>query len=333
MIADTLMTGQNGFSARPEALQGETITVNANWKRMIPTISVLIPTYHDLPAELIKALGECTGSERIEIIVYDDGSADDTLIAETKIAIQTAFTPACFVSARENNGRSFGRNRLMDLARADWHLFLDADMLPDDDKFLARYLRAVEKLKRPALIVGGFSLQQIEPTSKTQLHYAQCAASECVPAEERNTNPGRFVFTSNVLVHRDVMTVVPFDTDFTGWGWEDVDWGLRAERRFPVLHIDNTATHMGLDTPKDLIRKYEYSGDNFWLAVSRHDEALGPTPLARSAKLLAKVPGRSILRSVSRLLALSPGWIIPLKVRTTALKLFRASVYGDAYNG
>ena len=61
------------------------------------------------------------------------------------------------------------------------------------------------------------------------------------------TAPEKYVFTSNLLIRRDVFDAEPFDAGFVGWGWEDVEWGMRVSRRHPIAHIDNPATHLGLD--------------------------------------------------------------------------------------
>lgn len=332
MIAEMLRPPPVSFVSRPKSQPGEIIHCNENWRRVEPTLSVLVPVYHHDSSALIQALSQCQHARDVELILYDDGTVDAELTKTLTREID-AFTGAgCLVTATVNKGRSAGRNRLEGLARSDWMIFLDADMIPDDQNFLSRYIQMIRKHRQPMLVVGGFTLKQAEKTAKTALHWAQCESSECVPADERNTNPGRFVFTSNVLVHKDIMTVVPFDDAFVGWGWEDVDWGLRAARRFPVLHIDNTATHVGLDTPQVLLRKYGKSGNNFWLAAERHPDALKDTALYRMARILAWIPGQFILKWIAGGIAQLPHWMVPLGLRLLALKLFRASVYAEARN-
>ena len=332
MIAESLRPPPVHSIVKPQALSGETIYCNTNWRRVEPTLSVLVPVYHHDPCALINGLNACGFAHQVELVLYDDGTNDTELTVLIRHAIEAFSGAACLVTADQNKGRSAGRNRLEQIARSDWLLFLDADMLPDDGDFLARYLKSIEKHNQPMLVVGGFSLNQVEVSAKTRLHWQQCETSECLPAQERRTNPGRFVFTSNVLVHKDIMTVVPFDDDFKGWGWEDVDWGLRAARRFPVFHINNTATHMGLDTPGILLGKYGKSGKNFWLAAERHPDELKGTALYKSSRFLSWIPGQVILKWISGGLARLPGWIAPVKVRLIALKLFRASAYAEAYH-
>jgi hypothetical protein len=149
---------------------------------------------------------------------------------------------------------------------------------------------------------------------------------DCLPAAERLKQPEKYVFTSNLLVRRDVFDVEGFDPDFTGWGWEDVEWAMRVAARFGVGHIDNTATHMGLDTPATLARKYEQSAANFARVVAKHPDVVSQYPSYKVAKLLKKLPLRGVLRGVARSLALMP---LPTVLRARLLRLYRAALYAE----
>ncbi len=292
-------------------------------------LSVAIPTYRDDPTPLIRALSACLRAEAVAIAVYDDGSVDETMTLSIMAALGAHPGPARLVSAVRNRGRSTARNRLIGEATSDWIAFVDADMRPDSRRFLVRYLNAIDKAERPAVIAGGFSLSQTVPTAQTALHAAQSARSECLPAFERNTAAGRYVFSSNVLVHRDILKAVPFDDGYTGWGWEDVDWGLRVEAHFPVRHVDNPASHLGLDTDEALVRKYAGSGTNFARLVNTHPDAARAMALYRAARRLkAAGPLRPLISAAARSAALSRR--LPIGWRLAGLKLFRAARYGGA---
>lgn len=303
---------------------GEEVLTNA--KSGEARITICIPTWKDSADALLCSLARLPGADRCTLLIFDDGSTDQDLTSQLARHVMRYPGPARLISAPKNVGRSHARNRLKDLAETDWVLFLDADMQPDSDTFLTAYLTAIEAQTEPALISGGFSLEHVRPTDETRLHAAQSAASECVPATVREREPGRYVFTSNVLVHRQVLNDITFDPGFTGWGWEDVDWGLRVAATYPINHIDNTATHLGLDPDAQLIEKYANSAKNFVRLVDRHPVSMQPTPLYRMAKRLSRLPGRSVLQSLS--LRLTKMRRAPLKARVLALKLFRASVYG-----
>ena len=307
----------------------ETIFDNALWDNSnTQTISILVPTYMDDPTPLISALAECEKIDQAEFILFDDGGkAPESTKAAKELASLQPF-PIRIVSSSKNLGRSGARNRLLQHARNNWVLLLDADMLPDDTKFLSNYIAEIERHNAPKLVVGGFSLKQATLNHEFALHRWQAEQSECVPADIRSTEPGRYVFTSNVMAHTDLFEEIPFDESFTGWGWEDVDWGLRIAKAYPIIHLDNTATHLGLDTDENLMRKYGGSGDNFKKAIEKHQDALQTTNLYKAANSLSTLPLKPAFKSVCKLLISAS--FLPISWRGRALKLWRALIYAEA---
>ena len=300
--------------------------VISNGRQGEAKISICVPTWKDNADALFASLIRLRGADRCTLLIYDDGSYDADLTRQLTRQIRRYPGPARLVSARTNHGRSHARNRLMALAETEWILYLDADMQPDDEDFLNRYLDAIDAAKGPALVSGGFSLRHVAPTEETRLHAAQSAASECMPASVRAEAPGWYVFSSNLLVHRAVLDQVAFDDEFKGWGWEDVDWGLRVADTFEVYHIDNPATHLGLDTDQALIAKYAGSGANFARLIERHPDQMAASRLYRLARRLRTLPGRALIeRGACQIAQIKRA---PMRVRVFALKLFRAAVYG-----
>jgi hypothetical protein len=59
---------------------------------------------------------------------------------------------------------------------------------------------------------------------------------------------------------------------------------MRVARFYPILHIDNSATHLGLDTAPTLAAKYEQSAANFARVVARHREVVSAYPSYKAAK-------------------------------------------------
>jgi glycosyltransferase involved in cell wall biosynthesis len=312
---------------KPE-LSGERIHDNVYWRGAAARLSICIPLYRYDVTKLIDALAACKSSSLAEIVLYDDGSGDHELLA--KLESHAGRVPAAvrIVSAAANRGRAVARNAAFKHARSEWLLLLDADMMPDSESFIEGYLDAIETTWEPAVVVGGYSLKTAPKDKRFALHRWQAEASECLPATKRSVAPGRYVFSSNVLVHRLVLDACPFDQRFAAWGWEDTDWGLRAQQWFPVRHIDNTATHMGLDTDKALIAKYASSGQNFVLMTTRHRDEAVKMPLYRMAKRMRRMPLRKQLTGLARKLAQFR--LLPLAMRGRALKAWRAMVYAEA---
>lgn len=307
----------------------ETLTDNAAWALSRetgaqPGLSVLIPTYRDDPSALLKALDE-RGADA-EIVLLDDGGGDADLTRRMAARIAAMKLPARLIALSPNEGRAKGRNRLASHARGRHLLFLDSDMLPDPPGFLARWA-AVAHDDVPVAF-GGFTLDQTPRRPEHELHRAMALKSDCTPAPERAKEPEKHVFTSNLLVRRDVFETVAFDEGFAGWGWEDVEWAMRVARSYPILHIDNSATHLGLDTAATLASKYEQSAANFARVVKSHFEVVSGYPSYRAAKALKSLPLRGTWRPMLKSFALAEA--APTPLRAFALRLYRAALYSDA---
>ena len=85
-------------------------------------VSVLIPCYNASPwvGRAIESALDQTWRE-IEIIVLDDGSTDDSM------EIIRRYAPRIQVRQQANSGQNVSRNRLTEMARGKWLIFLDAD--------------------------------------------------------------------------------------------------------------------------------------------------------------------------------------------------------------
>jgi len=299
------------------------------WKDAKPAVSVLIPFLRDDPAELLTLLDEEAASVggAVEIVVLDDGTRDAALTSRLAGQIKAMALPVRLITLPANEGRSIGRNRLASAARGGSLLFLDSDMRPDHRRFLRDWADLAAR-EDPAVAFGGFSLLQAPTDARFAVHRAMAARSECVPWMERARQPEKYVYTSNLLVRRDVFEAEAFDPGFTGWGWEDVEWAMRVSRRFRVVHLDNPATHMGLDTVAALAGKYEQSAPNFARMAQRHPSIVAAYPSYKAARLLKRLPALPRLRRMMRRGA-DTNWL-PVAARAFSLRLYRAALYADA---
>ncbi len=305
------------------------MTDNAAWRTARPAVSVLVPFFRDDPSGLIEALSDeaqaLAGS--VELILLDDGSGDDALAERVTGLVQVSRLPTRFIRLKKNEGRSRGRNRLTTSARGGSFLFLDSDMLPDDRRFLQTWADLVAR-QDPAVAFGGFSLLQAPQDRAFAVHRAMSQKSECIPYQERALQPEKYVYTSNLLVRRDVFEAEAFDSEFSGWGWEDVEWAMRVARRFRVVHLDNPATHLGLESADKLAGKYEQSVANFARIVDRHPDFVSQYPSYRAARLLKSAPGVRRWRSLFKKAALDER--VPVAARAFSLRLYRAALYAEA---
>jgi glycosyltransferase involved in cell wall biosynthesis len=305
----------------------ESVHDNVFWAGAVSRLSVVIPTYRYDASTLMDVLARCAQSSLVEFIVYDDGTRDHEMLARMQAAAGGARAAIRIVSYPMNRGPAAVRNAAAQHARAMWILFLDADMSPDGMAFLEAYLDAEEKLEEPSLVVGGQSLRFASKEKAFALHRWAYKA-DCASADERRRNPDHHITSSNVMVHRDVLKAVPFDESFEGWGWESEDWALKVKARFPVMHIDNAATHLGLETDKALMAKYAKAAKNFARFVKQHPEHAATLPLYKSVMRARKGPFRKIFRAVAGGVAASR--LLPTSLRGHAFNAWRARVYAEA---
>ena len=295
-----------------------------------PQLSVLIPYFKDDPAPLLSALlGQQTGGASVEILLYDDGTGDAAINEKTAAIIKQSPAPAQLLIAAQNKGRSAARNELKNNARADWVLFLDADMRPVTEQFLDDYVKAIQKGSAD-IVFGGFTVPKEAESADQELHRALSEVSDCLSLEARRAAGPQFVASSNLCVRKSVLDAEGFDDGFVGWGWEDSEWAARVAKRFTLIHADIPALHLGLETTETLLRRFKTSGPNYVRFTQKHPELAPTLNLYQVSHKLRKVPGQKLMRPA--LAAIVKRNMLPTKLRLTALKLWRASWYAEAFS-
>lgn len=299
---------------------------NANSKKYkAPRLSVLVPYYKDNPVDLLTALSQ---SNDIEILLYDDGTGDKDINEALRIIADQAGVAIRLFFAPKNKGRSTARNYLTKKAKAEWVLFLDADMLPQTETFIADYLREIGK-DNADIIFGGFSVQAEKTSKDTELHRVFSQTSDCLSAEERTKNGPQYVCSSNLCVRKSVLNSEGFDTSFTGWGWEDSEWAARVTKLYRLSHVNIPAVHLGLENTETLLSRFKTSGANYVKFTNAHPELAKTLTLYKLSHRLRHIPGQKLVRPL--LAGLVRASIMPTKLRLIALKLWRASWYAEAY--
>jgi len=294
-----------------------------------PDLSILVPYYHDNPVPLVQALArECEGREDVEILVYDDGSNDPELNRLAIAEVKNCLAPVGLFIAEDNRGRSFARNKLTEFAKAKWVLFLDADMLPETETFVSDYLSLITGDVADA-IFGGFKVKSASEDPDRELHRALSEVSDCLTLEERQAAGPQFVCSSNLAVRKDVLASEPFDPEFSGWGWEDSEWAARVFKKFRLVHADNPAFHLGLETTDTLLKRFRTSGPNYKRFTGKHPDLAETLPLYRIVHKIRRVPGQKLSRPVLRQIVKLR--FAPLRLRLLALKLWRASWYAETF--
>ncbi len=289
-------------------------------------LSVLTPFHKHDPSTLLAALSHAPAG--VEFILLDDGSNSAALLARVIAQAEKLGTPARIIVWAKNRGRAAARNRLLKEARGEYVLFLDADMIPDSPRFLAIWL-GVLSTQRPLVAFGGLSVRHAAPDGETALHRNLFAHSDCAPAHIRALAAAQRTASANLAVRRDFLAVHPFDPCFTGWGFEDTDWALSAAQHARILHVDNPATHAGLDDDATLMRKSAEAGRNFARLALKHPRAVRRFAAYRAASALKSAPARRTLRRLAAWLASDSAGLAPMLVRRAAFKLYRAAHFAE----
>lgn len=291
-----------------------------------PRLSVLTPFYRYDPSPMLKQFGRAP--DGVEFILLDDGSASAALVADVVSAVQAIGAPARVIVSEANLGRSRARNRLIAEAQGEYVLFLDADMLPDATAFLSIWLGII-KTQAPKVAFGGLSLAHAQRTPETALHHALFGSSDCHSAQTRARRAAQATASSNLLVERAFLLEHPFDDHFTGWGFEDTDWALDAARVAEIMHVDNPATHVGLDDVQTLMRKSAEAGPNFGRLARKHPLTVRRFAAHRIARALRLTPAKKAQQRLYSWIARDPRGLAPMRLRCAAFKLLRASHYAD----
>ncbi len=255
-----------------------------------PHLSILIPVYNWDVGPLLRSLhGQClrlADEVRVEILVRDDGSTEkfgNGSLAEELQLIR-------YEESAVNQGRAATRNALIQQAQGSHVLFLDADMLPDRTDFIQAYLGKARK--GCDIVCGGISYQQnISKHPQHSFYLYKSRKTEAVPATVRNSAPWRYLFTSNVMVRRDIVETLCFDPRFTGYGFEDIEWGIRLGKKYTMLHIDNTCTHMGVMDKQQVFSRMRDSIQNYALLLSLHPSTADNAGAAGLAGYFKHLPG------------------------------------------
>ncbi len=290
-----------------------------------PTLSVVIPFLRDDPRALIAALvGQAEDAPgETEIILIDDGAPDRALTDAVWLDVDAAPCPATLIISRRNLGRSAARNRLASEAIGGWVLFLDADMQVAPD-FLKRWRALFDGASFDAAF-GGFDLSE-EDAARHRVHAALARAGDIAAACDRARTGASAVCASNLAARRAFLARARFDEAYVGWGWEDVDWAVRAARTGTLAHVDNPARHGGLEDIDALIAKFAAGGRNHARLLKTTPE-MRARPAGRMALWLNRLQLSSPVGALGRGAARFER--LPLRLRVLGLKLHRAAACAE----
>jgi glycosyltransferase involved in cell wall biosynthesis len=210
------------------------------------TVSIIVSTYNR-PALLLLSLLSLARQERLpdEVVIADDGSGPET--ADVVGRLREEFPRPLIHAWQEHAGRrAAARNGGVRASSGEYLIFLDGDVLADRG-FVAAHVQHAER--RAVLIGAALRLSEAESAglSEQSVRSGAFSAPLLARAKRRLATVHRRnrwhafqrrlhlckrhkpkLVGLNFSLHReDFERVNGFDEDFSGWGQEDDDLGLR----------------------------------------------------------------------------------------------------------
>jgi GT2 family glycosyltransferase len=223
-------------------------------------LSILIPTYNYNVVNLVKQLYKQVLKEGVEfeIIVLDDASTNKIAIKDNHLINNLDY--CVFQELSENIGRSKIRNLLSEKAQYKWLLFLDSDTEPTQNTFIKKY---IDSIKEGYSIVFGGIHYKGNNQENCSLRHLYGIKRESISLQKRNKKPFLSFITMAFLIKKEVFKTVIFSDNLFQYGYEDTVFALQLRKNnFQILHIDNTITHLNLETNHEFIEKTKISLKN-----------------------------------------------------------------------
>ena len=194
-----------------------------------PAVTVVVPAFHAagrIGAVVRAALGQRGLPGEVEVVVVDDGSADDTAGEAERAGAR--------VVRQENRGPAAARNRGWREAAGDPVLFTDSDCLPAPD--WAARLTALLREERAGAAGGSYDAANGESL------LAACVQEEIALRHARMGKEVRFLGSFSLAVPRRVLEETGgFDESYRRASGEDNDLSYRIRKSGRRLLFDPEA--------------------------------------------------------------------------------------------
>lgn len=218
-------------------------------------LSILIPCYNDLCTDIVATLreqAEAIGGLKWELLVGDDGSTNDEIVAENR---KINGHPNCrYIEYGENKGRAAIRNTLAKEAKYPTLFFTDCGVSIPNVDFLQNYIKRIDDAD---VIYGGVTVIDNESKHNGNLRFKyEKNFEKHHPYNKRQRHPYKSFRSCNFLIKKELFLNTGFDKDIKGYGYEDVALGKHLEEvKARVLHIDNPVTYTVFESNEKYLAK------------------------------------------------------------------------------
>lgn len=209
----------------------------------IPEISVIIPCFNNLET-LPRILDALSKENKInsEIIVVDNGSNDGS---REYLSKRIMSQENLFLLTEEKRGAGAARNKGAGVARSSLLLFLGGDILPANS-LLEMHLATHKRINDMRAGCLGFVTWAPDLTPTPFMVFMEHGGSQNAFGEiagKEEVDPRKYFYGSNISLCKEMFVLVGgFDTEhFNGYGWEDLDLGLRLAKMEFRLYYESQA--------------------------------------------------------------------------------------------
>lgn len=189
-------------------------------------VSVVIPVYRDgkravAAAEAMLAQ-DFPADSRVEVILVDDGSDDDTEIVLAELADRVRI-----IRLDSNRGRSFARNTGAAACSGEAIIFMDCDCVPVGTRFLESHV---------SVLASGAVASAGRVTGCGTGFWSRYQADASARRERQHATGSTFSGSSqNIAVRKQAFKGVSgFDPNYRAYGFEDRDLLIRLAALGPV---------------------------------------------------------------------------------------------------
>lgn len=233
-------------------------------------LSILIPVYNFNVTELVKELCFQANEGKItyEIILMDDCSEEKyKKINQSCKAIESLI----YIELPFNIGRARIRNKLAEISKYPYLLFIDCDSKINESNYLRNYLYSINT---ELVICGGRTYSETKPSDRDKyLRWLYGVKRESNDAFKRNLDPNKSFMTNNFIISRELFLKLKFDENITSYGHEDTLFGIELKKnKVTIRHIDNALIHTGLETAAEFIKKTKGGIENLMYISSYYPD-------------------------------------------------------------
>ncbi len=215
-------------------------------------LSILIPVYNYDISSLVHEIHKQATKANItfEIICFNDGSIkyNDENNSSIDSLLHTKI-----INSEKNVGRVNARQILSNKALYDWLLFLDADVLPKSNHFIAHYLNNINSSYD--VFYGGFAYINTKPNNSSILRWKYGKKFEEVDAAKRNLNPHQLIISANFFIKKTIFNKINSKIERKSYGLDNYFAALLKQNNINVLHLNNEVYHYGLETSNIYLNK------------------------------------------------------------------------------